>query len=48
MRSWRGGDVRAVYLGVLAALVTWGLFAMSLTQRVVLFARELSTHWNAT
>jgi hypothetical protein len=36
LRAWRGGDVRAVYLCVLAALVTWGLFAMTLTQPIVL------------
>ncbi len=36
LRAWRSGDVRTVYLGVLAALVTWGLFAMSLTQPIVL------------
>jgi hypothetical protein len=36
LRAWRGGDVRALYLCVLAVLVTWGLFAMSLTQPIVL------------
>jgi hypothetical protein len=36
VRAWRGGDVRVVYYLVLVALVAWGLFAMSLTQPIVL------------
>jgi Mn2+/Fe2+ NRAMP family transporter len=36
VRRWRGGDVRAVYFTVLAILVTWGIFAMTLTQPIVL------------
>jgi hypothetical protein len=36
MRSWRGGDVRAVYYIVLAAVVAWGLLAMQLTQPIIL------------
>jgi hypothetical protein len=36
VRNWRGGDVRAVYYGVLALLVTWGIIAMRLAQPFVL------------
>jgi hypothetical protein len=36
LRGWRGGDVRAVYFCVLALLVAWGTFAMTLTQPIVL------------
>ena len=36
LRGWRGGDVRAIYLSVLAILVSWGVFAMTLTQPIVL------------
>jgi hypothetical protein len=36
LRSWRGGDVRAVYYTVLAVLVAWGLVAMRLAQPIVL------------
>jgi len=36
LRAWRGGDVRAIYLCVLAALVAWGLFALGLSQPIVL------------
>ncbi len=36
LRGWRGGDVRAVYLSVLAAVVTWGLIALGLSQPIVL------------
>jgi hypothetical protein len=36
VRAWRGGDVRAVYYLVLAVLFAWGLFAMALTQPIVL------------
>src|SRR3712207_4956192 len=35
-RSWRGGDVRAVYYAVLAALVLWGVVALRLAQPIVL------------
>ena len=35
-RSWRGGDVRAVYYSVLAVLVVWGIIAMQLAQPVML------------
>ena len=30
VRDWRGGDVRAVYYGVLALVVVWGLIALRL------------------
>jgi hypothetical protein len=36
IRSWRGGDVRAVYYSVLAAIVIWGLIALRLAQPIVL------------
>ncbi|HEY8165070.1 MAG TPA: Nramp family divalent metal transporter [Gemmatimonadaceae bacterium] len=36
IRAWRGGDVRAVYYAVLAALVIWGVTALRLTQPIVL------------
>ncbi|HET7293879.1 MAG TPA: Nramp family divalent metal transporter [Vicinamibacteria bacterium] len=36
LRAWRGGDVRAVYFSVLACLVAWGIFALGLTQPIVL------------
>jgi hypothetical protein len=36
VRGWRGGDVRAVYYGVLAAIVLWGLVALRLAQPIVL------------
>jgi hypothetical protein len=36
IRSWRGGDVRAVYYAVLAAVVAWGIFALRLAQPFVL------------
>jgi hypothetical protein len=32
IRGWRGGDVRAVYYGVLAAVVLWGIIALRLAQ----------------
>jgi len=35
-RTWRGGDVRLVYYGVLAAVVVWGISALHLAQPVVL------------
>ena len=36
VRAWRGGDVRAVYYAVLAALVLWGVLALRLAQPIVL------------
>ena len=36
VRAWRGGDVRAVYYGVLTAIVLWGLVALRLAQPIVL------------
>jgi hypothetical protein len=36
IRAWRGGDVRAVYYAVLAALVIWGVTALRLAQPIVL------------
>ena len=36
LRSWRGGDVRAVYYAVLAVVVLWGFVALRLAQPVVL------------
>ncbi|HWS90692.1 MAG TPA: Nramp family divalent metal transporter [Pyrinomonadaceae bacterium] len=36
LRAWRGGDVRAVYYAVLAAVVLWGFVALRLAQPVVL------------
>lgn len=36
VRAWRGGDVRAVYYIVLAAIVAWGLVALRLAQPIVL------------
>jgi len=36
VRHWRGGDVRAVYYGVLAVVVLWGIVALRLAQPVVL------------
>jgi hypothetical protein len=35
-RTWRGGDVRAVYYAVLAAVVIWGIIALRLAQPIVL------------
>jgi hypothetical protein len=32
LRAWRGGDVRAVYYGVLAVIVLWGIVALRLAQ----------------
>jgi hypothetical protein len=32
VRGWRGGDVRAVYYSVLAAVVLWGIVALRLAQ----------------
>jgi hypothetical protein len=36
VRSWRNGDVRAVYYTVLGALVLWGIIALRLAQPIVL------------
>jgi hypothetical protein len=36
VRSWRGGDVRLVYYGVLGVVTAWGLIAFRLAQPVVL------------
>jgi hypothetical protein len=36
VRTWRGGDVRAVYYTVLAMLVAWGIVALRLAQPIVL------------
>jgi hypothetical protein len=36
VRTWRGGDVRAVYYSVLVTLVVWGIFALRLAQPMVL------------
>jgi hypothetical protein len=36
IRSWRGGDVRTVYYGVLAVVVVWGVVALRFAQPIVL------------
>jgi hypothetical protein len=36
VRSWRGGDVRAVYYTVLGGVVLWGFVALRLAQPIVL------------
>ena len=36
IRAWRGGDVRVVYYGVLAAGVVWGAIALRLAQPIFL------------
>jgi Mn2+/Fe2+ NRAMP family transporter len=36
IRSWRGGDVRVVYYGVLIVVSLWGIVALRLTQPIVL------------
>jgi hypothetical protein len=36
IRAWRGGDVRAVYYGVLGVVVAWGIVALRLAQPIVL------------
>ena len=38
IRSWRGGDVRVVYYSVLAVISVWGIFALRLTQPIILLA----------
>lgn len=36
VRLWRGGDVRAVYYGVLVVIVAWGVVALRLAQPIIL------------
>ena len=36
VREWRGGDVRAVYYGIMALMVLWGVIALRLTQPIIL------------
>jgi hypothetical protein len=36
VRSWRGGDVRAIYYTVLAAVAIWGMIALRIAQPIVL------------
>jgi hypothetical protein len=36
VRTWRGGDVRAVYYTVLAMAAGWGIFALRLAQPIIL------------
>ena len=36
VRTWRGGDVRAVYYSVLGAVVLWGIMALRLAQPFLL------------
>lgn len=36
VRAWRGGDVRAVYYGVMAIVVLWAIVALRLAQPIVL------------
>jgi hypothetical protein len=36
IRGWRGGDVRAIYYGVLAVVVIWGMIALRLAQPWIL------------
>jgi hypothetical protein len=36
VRAWRGGDVRAVYYGVMGVVVLWGIVALRLAQPIVL------------
>jgi Mn2+/Fe2+ NRAMP family transporter len=36
LRTWRGGDVRAVYYAVLALVVAWGVVALGLAPPIVL------------
>jgi hypothetical protein len=38
IRAWRGGDVRVVYYSVLIVVSLWGIFALRLTQPIVLLA----------
>jgi hypothetical protein len=36
VRAWRGGDVRAIYYAVLAAIVVWGVIALRMAAPIVL------------
>ena len=36
IREWRGGDVRVIYYTVLGVVVAWGIFALMLTQPIIL------------
>lgn len=36
VRTWRGGDVRAVYYSVLAIIALWGIFALRLAAPILL------------
>jgi hypothetical protein len=36
VRTWRGGDVRAVYYSILAILALWGILALQLAQPIML------------
>jgi hypothetical protein len=36
VRQWRGGDIRAVYYGVLGLAVVWGIIALQLARPIVL------------
>jgi hypothetical protein len=36
IRAWRGGDVRVIYYSVLAAVVGWGVAALSLARPIAL------------
>jgi hypothetical protein len=36
VRAWRGGDIRAVYYGVMAVVVLWAFVALRLAQPIVL------------
>ena len=36
VRAWRGGDVRAIYYGVLVVIAAWGIFALRLAQPIIL------------
>ena len=36
VRAWRGGDVRRVYYGVLAAMTIWGIIALRIAAPIVL------------
>jgi hypothetical protein len=36
VRSWRGGDVRAIYYALLGVVVVWGMIALRLAQPILL------------
>ena len=36
LRAWRGGDVRAIYYAVLAAVVVWGIIALRIAPPIAL------------